>query len=54
MTEVGFTPGQLEFLNVMDILKGPVPIKIIGSLAPLPPNELLDLLRRGKKKRSDS
>ncbi len=49
MAEVEFTPGQLEFFNVMDVLTGPVPIKIIGSLAPLPPNELLDLLRRGKK-----
>jgi transcriptional regulator with GAF, ATPase, and Fis domain len=49
MTELEFTPGQLKFLNVLDVFKEPVDIKIIGSLVPLPPNELLDLIRRGKK-----
>lgn len=44
-----FTPGQLEFLSVLHAFDEPAPINIVGLLAPLPPNELLDLLRRGKE-----
>ena len=49
MAEMELTSGQLEFLNVLDAFKGPVSIKIVGAIVPLPPNELLDLLRRGKE-----
>lgn len=49
MVNMEYSPGQLEFLYVLDAFGGPVPIEIVGMLAPLPPNELLDLLRRGKE-----
>ncbi|BBO85070.1 hypothetical protein DSCO28_56360 [Desulfosarcina ovata subsp. sediminis] len=49
MTTLDFTAEQLEFLSVLDAFNGPVPINIVGSLSPLPPGELLDLLRRGKE-----
>ncbi len=49
MADLDFTPRQLEFLNVLDAFKGPVSIRLAGAIAPLPPDELLDLLRRGKR-----
>lgn len=48
MTKLNFTPAQFEFLATLDAFQGPVSIKIVGAIAPLPPIELLDLLRRGK------
>ena len=48
MAHLDFTSEQMEFLAVLDAFNGPVPIDIVGSLSPLPPGELLDLLRRGK------
>lgn len=49
MAKLFFSSGQLEFLAVLDAFQGPIPINIVATLAPLPPNELLDLLRRGKE-----
>ncbi len=41
-----FTPLQWEFLSVMEAFKEPVSIDVIGTLAPLPPGEFLNLLRK--------
>ena len=48
MAKYDFTDGQLEFLAVLDMFDEPISIKIAGAVSPLPPSELLDLLRRGK------
>lgn len=44
---LNFSDAQWNFLTVMYILKGPVHVDVAGTLAPLRPGELLDVLRRG-------
>ena len=51
MNRTSFSNNQIDFLATLDAFQGPVPIKIIGTLSPLLPSELLDLLRRGKEQK---
>ena len=44
-----FSDDQWKFLSVMSFFESPVSIDILGTLRPLPPSELRDLLERGNK-----
>ena len=44
-----FTEPQWEFLAVLEALGGTGPVDVISALAPLPPAQFLDLVRRGER-----
>jgi len=44
-----FSDAQWEFLSIMSLFATPASIDVLGTLRPLSPTELLDLLKRGSK-----
>ena len=43
-----FSEDQWAFLSVLEVLKNPVSIELVGNLAPLLPGPLFDLLEIGE------